>query len=812
MAQSPSLNTSRTNISYAENARSISLKNERISAEINAELIRLKKETIELHKDLADALQQTIDSIKSRKMNPVAEAAALKKEHAAHDAMLTESNKRLEEKGAKAEEYQAKMLKDKTRALAYSIPWNQFKSSLLKQILKTEDKKSTQYWNATKKHWENSSDLKSGVSRMFGPITGQVSNIFSDLTPILSGAKDTITGTIETFQGARKLWKSFKGDSILDKQSKVAEAMSDFAKNIGVASNKVDDLQLAFQRSKIAAEGLDDPKEAEIAVARAIQTFNRELEDLSKKKIQELSAPGAVNGISPEEAVALERSLGKFTSRLDNIQSLGKGGVVGKGGITGAPQLIVAHKGEIVVPPENIKDGKILGQKKQTSKSIWGTRKPRYSIPVHITRGSGRGSQISNILERKTIVPKKGIISKSKGILPSVLKTPNMPSIQGAGGLLTSAAKWVAGPIVAGIAGYAVGSVINKGIATVTGDEGWGGTLFEKIGGLFGMKTIEEENNEKIRETERRIAENRAKKSDRIFSKSTDDIKESSIKIEEGGESIEEAARRRGLSPSPTETPKKDDISNGNKAATANDVYTNKEMARQGERNAAPFKKIFGGKEDFKTSQYESLLEEAKKAGVKNPEVIAELGTRQSALETGYGKHAPGNNYFGIKNKNGNSLSTQEFENGKMVTKNQNFGSYGSREESNAAYIKFLQKNKRYKKVLAAGDIYTAMSAIGIARYASDQNYVQKISKIELAKGKVNSGAPVARELTTEIAKEDTSYRQQVLDKVNARRNSTSDSKPVAGPTVIADNSSTTVPNRTPDSMYNGIFLIQVAT
>jgi flagellum-specific peptidoglycan hydrolase FlgJ len=95
---------------------------------------------------------------------------------------------------------------------------------------------------------------------------------------------------------------------------------------------------------------------------------------------------------------------------------------------------------------------------------------------------------------------------------------------------------------------------------------------------------------------------------------------------------------------------------------------------------------------------YSTLLEEAKKQKVANPEAIARLGASQSALETGYGKHTAGSqNYFGIKARPGEEGSggkeTQEFINGKMVTVKDKFRKYNNMNESAADYIKFLQEN-----------------------------------------------------------------------------------------------------------------------
>jgi flagellum-specific peptidoglycan hydrolase FlgJ len=142
-------------------------------------------------------------------------------------------------------------------------------------------------------------------------------------------------------------------------------------------------------------------------------------------------------------------------------------------------------------------------------------------------------------------------------------------------------------------------------------------------------------------------------------------------------------------------------------------------------------------KKEFYNKMYQSLLSEATKAGVKNPEAIARLGAAQSSVETGYGKSHIGeaNNYFGIKadkSWQGQTLdkSTQEFENGKMVTKSQKFRKYGSMQESAADYIKFLQSNKRYQGVLSAGSAEEAIAEQAKTGYATDPAYAKKLAAI----------------------------------------------------------------------------------
>ena len=140
-----------------------------------------------------------------------------------------------------------------------------------------------------------------------------------------------------------------------------------------------------------------------------------------------------------------------------------------------------------------------------------------------------------------------------------------------------------------------------------------------------------------------------------------------------------------------------------------------------------------GQQREFYDKLYATLLQEATKAGVKNPEAIARLGAAQSSLETGYGKAtAGGNNYFGIKGSGGNQQTTQEFDKstGKMVTQQASFRKYGSMEESAADYIKMMQGSKRYAGVLGAGSTDEAIAAQGRSGYATDPGYAQKLALI----------------------------------------------------------------------------------
>lgn len=108
----------------------------------------------------------------------------------------------------------------------------------------------------------------------------------------------------------------------------------------------------------------------------------------------------------------------------------------------------------------------------------------------------------------------------------------------------------------------------------------------------------------------------------------------------------------------------------------------------------------------------------------------------QSALENGYGKHTPGNMYFGIKA--GSSwkgkkqlLSTTEYINGQYVSIKDWFRAYDSAKDSFLDYGKFITSNSRYKEALKyKNNPEKYIYEIRNAGYATDPNYVSKVKNI----------------------------------------------------------------------------------
>jgi len=135
-----------------------------------------------------------------------------------------------------------------------------------------------------------------------------------------------------------------------------------------------------------------------------------------------------------------------------------------------------------------------------------------------------------------------------------------------------------------------------------------------------------------------------------------------------------------------------------------------------------------GNRESFISAMMPHAVEASKMTGVDPRLIVA-----QAAQETGWGAHAPGNNYFGIKSHGqggGNTLATTEYVNGQPVTVNDSFRGYGGMRDSAMGYAKFLLENPRYKPMLQANGLDAQVAALGQSGYATDPNYAASVGNI----------------------------------------------------------------------------------
>ncbi len=106
----------------------------------------------------------------------------------------------------------------------------------------------------------------------------------------------------------------------------------------------------------------------------------------------------------------------------------------------------------------------------------------------------------------------------------------------------------------------------------------------------------------------------------------------------------------------------------------------------------------------------------------------------QAALETGWGRHVPKNNLFGIKDVPwipGNQvLRTSEYKNG-WKEETVEFEDFQSPLESMLAYVALIRNSRRYRTAWALRhDPESYFRAIQAAGYATDPQYAEKCISI----------------------------------------------------------------------------------
>lgn len=161
---------------------------------------------------------------------------------------------------------------------------------------------------------------------------------------------------------------------------------------------------------------------------------------------------------------------------------------------------------------------------------------------------------------------------------------------------------------------------------------------------------------------------------------------------------------------------------------------------------------------------YNDVKTRFKKAGASDVE--ADLGASQAALETGWGKYKSGkNNYFGQKasgSEAGSVKGTQEFSGGRMQSTAAKFKDYDDLDSSVKDRL-----NKWSYKTRGAKDIEDAARRLQIpggakipgskershGAYATDPDYVSKVSSIARRYGSGAAGVAAAKTTPTAAPK-----------------------------------------------------------
>lgn len=161
--------------------------------------------------------------------------------------------------------------------------------------------------------------------------------------------------------------------------------------------------------------------------------------------------------------------------------------------------------------------------------------------------------------------------------------------------------------------------------------------------------------------------------------------------------------------------------------APAPDIATARVAQAHGD-STAPAGNLTESKQAFVNALLPAAMEESKRTGI-DPRIIV----AQAAQETGWGRSAPGNNYFGIKSHGkggGQTLNTHEYVNGKRVNISDSFRRFDSPADSVRGYGEFILNNPRYGKLREAQGLDAQLEALQASGYATDPNYSRSVGAI----------------------------------------------------------------------------------
>lgn len=167
-----------------------------------------------------------------------------------------------------------------------------------------------------------------------------------------------------------------------------------------------------------------------------------------------------------------------------------------------------------------------------------------------------------------------------------------------------------------------------------------------------------------------------------------------------------------------------------NKAADVKNII---ERLREKQLKDEPRELTYSEDANTRVKEFNAFTAPLAEQGSKATGIPKELFQAIAALETGYGKSVKGNNYGGIKAwKKGNTQSfmTKEHENGRFVSREEEFQAYNTPEEGFIGIIEFLNKNPRYSKLKTAKTAEEAADILAKAGYATDPDYAAKLKSV----------------------------------------------------------------------------------
>lgn len=134
-------------------------------------------------------------------------------------------------------------------------------------------------------------------------------------------------------------------------------------------------------------------------------------------------------------------------------------------------------------------------------------------------------------------------------------------------------------------------------------------------------------------------------------------------------------------------------------------------------------------------SDFIAAIGPAAQASALQTKIPASFCVAEAAQESGWGKHCPGFNIFGVKadeSWQGPVVvdPTKESVDGTVVIVKGTFRAYASWQDSLLDHAQFLLSNSRYRPAFAHADGIGFAYAVAAAGYATDPNYAKEIVEL----------------------------------------------------------------------------------
>lgn len=214
------------------------------------------------------------------------------------------------EKYRKAQEQYNKVLErkmfDRSRAIITTIPYQQYKSTQMKAMLRQQRLMESAVVKGMKRKMERSSELREGLEKVLSPIDDLFGGIFGELTSFISKSKDMVVGTYKIFTGTKDFFLGGKKDKQYDVARENLEKLEELSQKVGLSEKVQETIKRVLDNANVAADSANTWSEKRYILTEAANKAN----EIYYKEI--LSQGNKVYDGNQQSLEAIEKALNKI--------------------------------------------------------------------------------------------------------------------------------------------------------------------------------------------------------------------------------------------------------------------------------------------------------------------------------------------------------------------------------------------------------------------------------------------------------------------------------------------------------------------